>query len=318
VKRFDELTESEVIALAITSEDEDSRIYRGFAVGLRDNYPSSAKVFDEMADEEVRHRGMLLDLYRSKFGEYLPLIRRQDVKGFIHHKPLWLARTLGLEEVRKYAEAMEYEAARFYRRAADGARDVSVRELLLKLAEIEAQHESLAHKLGDQILTKSVRAQEDETERRMFVLQYVQPGLAGLMDGSVSTLAPLFAAAFATHNTWATFLVGLAASVGAGISMGFAEALSDDGSLTGRGAPLIRGAVCGTMTAVGGLGHTLPFLIPDFWVATSIAFIVVVIELATISYIRFRYMDTPFLSAAFQIMVGGALVFVAGILIGSS
>jgi erythrin-vacuolar iron transport family protein len=318
VKRFAELTEQEILALAITNEDEDSRIYRGFAEGLRGTYPASAKVFDEMAEEEVRHRSMLFDLYRSKFGEYLPLIRRQDVKGFIQKKPLWLMQPLNLDEVRKFAENMEFEAARFYRKAAETTRDASVRQLLVELAEIEVEHEGLAHKLGQQILTPSARATEDETARRMFVLQYVQPGLAGLMDGSVSTLAPLFAAAFATHNTWETFLVGLAASVGAGISMGFAEALSDDGSLTGRGAPVVRGVVCGAMTAIGGLGHTLPYLIPNFWTATIIAVIVVVIELAAISYIRYRFMDTPFLSAAFQIVVGGTLVFLAGILIGSS
>ena len=252
MKRFADLSEQEILALAITNEDEDSRIYRGFAEGLREKYPSSAKVFDEMADEEVRHRTMLFELYRSKFGEYLPLIRRQDVKGFIQKQPLWLMSPLNLDDVRKFAENMEYEAARFYRRAAETTRDASVRQLLVELAEIEAQHEGLAHRLGEQILTPSARDKEDETARRMFVLQYVQPGLAGLMDGSVSTLAPLFAAAFATHSTWETFLVGLAASVGAGISMGFAEALSDDGSLTGRGAPVVRGVVCGLMTAIGG------------------------------------------------------------------
>jgi rubrerythrin len=318
VKRFADLTEQEILALAITNEDEDSRIYRGFAEGLRQKYAASAKVFDEMADEEVRHRTMLFELYRSKFGEYLPLIRRQDVKGFVSKKPLWLMSPLNLDEVRKFAENMECEAARFYRRAAETTRDTSVRQLLVELAEIETEHEGLAHKLGQQILTPSARDKEDETARRVFVLQYVQPGLAGLMDGSVSTLAPLFAAAFATHNTWETFLVGLAASVGAGISMGFAEALSDDGSLTGRGAPLVRGVVCGTMTAIGGLGHTLPFLIPNFWTATVIAIAVVVVELIAISYIRHRFMDTPFLAASFQVLVGGALVFAAGILIGSS
>lgn len=318
MKRFADLTEQEIVALAITSEDEDSRIYRGFAEGLRQKYPASAKVFDEMADEEIRHRTSLFELYRSKFGEYLPLIRRQDVKGFIQSKPLWLMSPLNLDEVRKFAENMEYEAARFYRRAAETTRDTSVRQLLVELAEVEAEHEGIAHKLGQQILTPSERDKEDETARRMFVLQYVQPGLAGLMDGSVSTLAPLFAAAFATHSTWETFLVGLAASVGAGISMGFAEALSDDGSLTGRGAPVVRGVVCGTMTAIGGLGHTLPYLIPDFWTATVVAIAVVMVELVAISYIRHRFMDTPFLAATFQVVVGGALVFAAGILIGSS
>jgi rubrerythrin len=318
VKRFRDLTEQEILALAITNEEEDSRIYRGFAEGLRAQYPASAKVFEEMAEEEVRHRSMLFDLYREKFGEYLPLIRRHDVSGFVRHKPLWLVRPLGIDEVRKYAAEMEYETARFYRKAAAGARDASVRDLLDRLADAEDKHEDLAERLGDRLLTKDARADEDETARRMFVLQYVQPGLAGLMDGSVSTLAPLFAAAFATHHTWDTFLVGMAASVGAGISMGFAEALSDDGSLTGRGAPLIRGGVCGVMTAIGGLGHTLPYLIPDFWTATAISIVVVVVELAVISWIRWRFMDTRFLAAAFQVMVGGALVFIAGILIGSS
>jgi rubrerythrin len=318
MKRFADLSEQEILALAITNEEEDSRIYRGFADGLREQYPDSARMFEEMAQEEIKHRTMLFDLYRNKFGEYLPLIRRQDVKGFIRHKPLWLVRPLGLDEVRKYAAAMEFETARFYRKAAESARDASVRELLIRLAEAEDKHENLAEELSEKLLTPNVRDKEDETARRMFVLQYVQPGLAGLMDGSVSTLAPLFAAAFATHQTWETFLVGLAAAVGAGISMGFAEALSDDGSLTGRGSPWLRGAVCGTMTAIGGLGHTLPYLIPSFFAATVLAFAVVVVELAVISYIRYRYMDTPFLQAAFQVVVGGVLVFAAGILIGSS
>ena len=319
MKRFSDLTEQEILALAITNEEEDSRIYRGFAEGLREQFPSSAKVFDEMADEEVTHRTRLYDLYRQKFGEYLPLIRRQDVKGFIQHRSsLWLMRPLGLEEVRKFAANMEFEAERFYRRAAENARDASVRQLLIELAEAEAGHESLANKLSQEILTKTARKEEDETARRMFVLQYVQPGLAGLMDGSVSTLAPLFAAAFATHSTWSTFLVGLAASVGAGISMGFAEALSDDGSLTGRGTPLLRGAVTGLMTTIGGLGHTLPYLIPHFYAATIVAILVVAVELAAISWIRAKYMDTPLLQAAFQVIVGGALVFAVGILIGSA
>ena len=318
MKRFADLSEQEILALSISNEEEDSRIYRSFAEGLREQYPASAKMFDEMAEEEVHHRTWLFDLYREKFGDYLPLIRRQDVKGFVRHKPLWLVRPLGLDEVRKYAANMEYETARFYRKAAETTRDASIRELLLKLAEAEDQHEALAEKLSDKILTKTTREKEDETARRMFLLQYVQPGLVGLMDGSVSTLAPLFAAAFATHSTWQTFLVGLAASVGAGISMGFAEALSDDGSLTGRGTPLVRGTITGMMTTIGGLGHTLPYLIPDFWTATVFAIAVVFVELAIISWIRYRYMDTPLLSAAFQVMVGGALVFIAGILIGSA
>ncbi|MEZ5889859.1 MAG: ferritin family protein [Xanthobacteraceae bacterium] len=318
MKRFADLSEREILALAITSEDEDNRIYRGFAEGLRDQYPSSAEMFDRMAEEELKHHDRLLDLYRRKFGDYVPLIRRQDVKGFVHHRPIWLVKPLGIDQVRKFAETVEYENARFYRKAAAQARDHAVSDLLTRLAEAEEGHEKLAETLEGRILTPAARAKEDETSRRMFVLQYVQPGLAGLMDGSVSTLAPLFAAAFATHDTWATFLVGLAASVGAGISMGFAEALSDDGSLTGRGSPWLRGSVCGLMTAVGGLGHTLPYLIPNFFTATAAAFVVVIFELAAISYIRYRFMDTPFLSAAFQVVLGGVLVFLAGILIGSS
>jgi erythrin-vacuolar iron transport family protein len=317
VKRFADLSEQEVLALAISNEDEDNRIYRSFADGLRISYPQTASTFDRMAEEEIGHRDRLLDLYRRKFGDYLPLIRRQDVKGFLTRRPIWLNRPLGLDAVRKFAEEMEFETARFYRRAADATHDDAVRGLLLNLADAEDKHEALARELDASVNAK-VRATEDETARRVFLLQYVQPGLAGLMDGSVSTLAPLFAAAFATHNTWATFLVGLAASIGAGISMGFAEALSDDGSLTGRGAPLVRGAVCGVMTAVGGLGHALPYLIPHFFVATALAFGVVAVELVAISWIRTRYMDTPFLQAAFQVVVGGTLVFAAGILIGSS
>jgi rubrerythrin len=319
MKQFSDLTEQEVLALAITNEEEDNRIYLGFAEGLREQFPASAKVFEEMAAEEVHHRSMLYDLYRKKFGDYLPLVRRQDVKGFIQQKSsLWLMRPLGLDDVRKYAETMEFEAERFYRKAAETARDVSVRQLLVELADAEAGHESLAHKLTEQILTIGARDSEDAASKRRFMLQYIQPGLAGLMDGSVSTLAPLFAAAFATHNTWDTFLVGMAASVGAGISMAFAEALSDDGLLTGRGPPVIRGIVTGGMTAIGGLGHTLPYLISEFKIATAVSIFVVAIELAVISYIRHRYMDTPLLRATFQVVVGGVLVFIAGILIGSS
>src|SRR5215468_5072130 len=297
MKRFADLSEQEILALAISNEEEDCRIYLNIAEGLRQTYPGSAKLFEDMAAEETRHRAMLYDLYRAKFGEFLPLVRRQDVRGFIKHRPIWLVRPLGLEEVRKYAAETEYETARFYRKAAAQARDVSVRELLIKLADAEDKHEDLADKLGERVLTEDVRAREDETARRMFVLQYVQPGLAGLMDGSVSTLAPLFAAAFATHNTWATLRVGLAASLGAGISMGFAEALSDDGSLTGRGHPWARGTVCGLMTTLGGLGHSLPYLIREVRAATWLAVTVVLVELGAIAWVRRRFMDTPWSSA---------------------
>ena len=317
MKSFADLNEQEILALAISNEDEDNRIYSSFAGALRHSYPDTAELYDKMAQEEIGHRDMLLDLHRKKFGDFLPLIRRQDVKGFVKRRPIWLNRPLALDATRKFAEEMEYETARFYRRAAQSAHDDAVRDLLRTLAAAEDKHEKLAHDLGQKI-SPQARASEDETAKRVFVLQYVQPGLAGLMDGSVSTLAPLFAAAFATHNTWSTFLVGLAAAIGAGISMAFAEAMSDDGSLTGRGAPVMRGAVTGTMTALGGLGHALPYLIPHFYVATSLAFAVVAVELVVISWIRTRYMDTPFLQAAFQVVVGGVLVFAVGIIIGSS
>jgi len=317
-RRFKDLSEREILALAITLEEEHGRIYGDFVDGLRDAYPSTAKVFEGMQAEESDHRRRLVDTYRARFGEHIPLIRRQDVKGFIQHRPIWLLRPLRLEAVRRSAETMEMETRRFYERAAAQTTDASMRKLLVDLAEVEGKHVALAEALEEKHLTESAREEEEAAQRRLFVLQVVQPGLAGLMDGSVSTLAPLFAAAFATKSSKDAFLVGLAASIGAGISMGFAEALSDDGSLTGRGRPWARGFVCGLMTALGGLGHALPYLIADFWTATAIAGAVVAVELAAISWIRHRYMDTPFLSAAFQVVVGGVLVFLSGILIGST
>jgi rubrerythrin len=323
MKAFSDLTEREILAIGVSAEEEDARIYQAFAEDLAGRYPDSAKIFEEMAVEENNHRAKLLSIYEERFGQNLPPIRREDVKGFLKRRPIWLTKNLSLETIRKQAETMEFQAARFYAKAAEQATDVGVRRLLGELAVIEQGHEDLAHKLTQRTLTADVRAKEDETARRVFVLQYVQPGLAGLMDGSVSTLAPLFAAAFATHNNWSTFLVGLAAAIGAGISMGFAEALSDDGSLTGRGAPLIRGGVCGLMTAIGGLGHAIPYLVPNswanaFWIATSIASVVVFFELWAIAYIRARFMDTPFLQAAFQDVIGGVLVLLAGIIIGGA
>ncbi len=317
-RNFKDLSEREILALAIAQEEEDSRIYGDFVDGLRESYPATAKMFEEMQEEESGHRRSLIEMFRQRFGEHIPHIRRQDVKGFVEHRPVWLVRPLGIDAVRKQAEIMELETRRFYERAMERVTDASTRKLLGDLAEVERKHSALAESLEAKHLTPETRAQEEAAERRLFVLQIVQPGLAGLMDGSVSTLAPLFAAAFATHKSWDAFLVGLAASVGAGISMGFAEALSDDGSLTGRGHPWVRGFVCGLMTTAGGIGHTLPFLISNFKMATSAAVAIVAAELAAISFVRHRYMDTPFLAAAFQVVVGGVLVFLAGILIGSS
>ena len=315
-KNFKDLTEREILALAIQLEEEDSRVYADFAEGLRENYPATAKIFDEMQAEESRHRQRLIDMHRQRFGDHIPLIRRQDVKGFIERRPVWLTRPLGINAVRKQVEIMELETRQFYDHALQKISDASTRKLIGDLAEVERQHSAIAESLEQKELTPNVRAEEEATGRRMFMLQVIQPGLAGLMDGSVSTLAPIFAAAFATHKSWDAFLVGLAASVGAGISMAFAEALSDDGSLTGRGRPIVRGSVTGLMTAAGGLGHTLPFLISSFHAAFVVAVLVVAVELAVISYVRHRYMDTPLLSSALQVIVGGTLVFIVGIWIG--
>jgi rubrerythrin len=314
--RFRDLNEAQILALAVTAEEEDARIYRDFAESLRADFPATAELFTKMAAEEDGHRHRLSELYRQRFGEHIPLIRRQDVKGFIVRRPSWFTRTLRPEHAREEAALMEIESRRFYEAAAQRTNDASLRQLLDDLAQEEQRHETTAEAITDAQVKSGALSQEREVARRMFVLRFVQPGLAGLMDGSVSTLAPLFAAAFATGNTLATFKVGLAASVGAGISMGFAEAMSDDGKLSGRGTPWIRGIVCGLMTTLGGLGHTMPYLIRDFHLATTIALVVVAIELAVIAWIRKRYMDTPLLSAVFQVVVGGVLVFLAGWLIG--
>jgi rubrerythrin len=318
MRGFDSLTEREVLALAISLEEDDERVYAEYAEGLRENFPASAAVFDGMREEESGHRRRLIELFQTKYGQHIPLIRRQDVRGFVHRKPVWLMQPLGLDTVRNQAAVMEVESRRFYERAAARAQDPNIRQLLDDLAQEERSHETRAEELEKSKLQPDIKSQEDESNRRLFVLQVVQPGLAGLMDGSVSTLAPVFAAAFATHKSWDAFLVGLAASIGAGISMGFAEALSDDGSLTGRGHPWARGFICGAMTALGGIGHTLPFLISNFHAAMVAAVVVVLVELGVISWIRHRYMDTPAFSAALQVGLGGALVFLTGVLIGSS
>ncbi|MDD5351049.1 MAG: ferritin family protein [Chthoniobacteraceae bacterium] len=317
-KNFKELTEQEILALAISLEETDSRIYSDFAQGLKTDYPATAKIFQDMAAEENGHRRFLTDEFSRRFGDHIPLIRREDVRGFVSRKPIWLVRPLGIKTVRRQAEIMEAETRRFYERAALQVTDVSTRKLLMDLAEAERTHETLAENIEKEHVSADTATEEEHVNRRLFVMQIVQPGLAGLMDGSVSTLAPVFAAAFATRDPHDAFLVGMAASVGAGISMGFAEALSDDGSMTGRGKPYMRGVVCGLMTTAGGIGHTLPYLIGSFYTATFVAIVIVILELLAISYIRKRYMDTPFLSAAFQVIVGGVLVFLAGILIGSA
>lgn len=315
-RRFSDLSEQEILALAISSEEDDARIYRSYAERLRGEFPASAAIFDGMAAEEDQHRQRLIDLHRARFGEVIPLIRREHVAGHYARKPVWLTQNLPLDTIRGEAAAMEQEAQRFYTRAAQSTQDAATRKLLGDLAAAEAGHERKAGELADKHLTEDAKADEDFTARRQFILTWVQPGLAGLMDGSVSTLAPIFATAFATQDTWTTFLVGAAASVGAGISMGFTEAAHDDGVLSGRGSPWKRGLASGVMTTVGGLGHALPYLIPEFWTATTIAMIVVFVELWAIAWIQNRFMETPFLRAALQVVLGGALVFAAGALIG--
>ncbi len=316
-KRFKDLSEQEVLALAISSEEDDARIYRGYAERLRAEYPDSAAVFDGMAEEENEHRRRLIDLHRSRFGEVIPLLRREHVSGYYARRPVWLIENLSLERIRQEAAAMEQDAEKFYLAAAARTTDAATRQLLGDLAAAEAGHQDSAQDLTEKHLDDDSRSNEDSRAHRQFLLTWVQPGLAGLMDGSVSTLAPIFATAFATHNTWTTFLVGLAASVGAGISMGFTEAASDDGELSGRGSPIKRGVASGVMTTVGGLGHALPYLITDFWTATVVAIIVVFVELWAIAWIQNKFMETPFFRAAFQVVLGGALVFAAGVLIGS-
>jgi rubrerythrin len=315
-RRFSDLSEQEIIALAISSEEDDARIYRTYADRLREEFPDTAKMFVGMAVEEDEHRHRLIQLHTTRFGDTIPLIRREHVAGFYARRPIWLIENLGIERIRDEAAAMEDDAHRFYLKAAQRTRDADTRKLLGDLAAAEAGHKAVAERLEHEHLPTDVRAEEDRRAHRQFILTWVQPGLAGLMDGSVSTLAPIFATAFATGNTWTTFLVGLAASVGAGISMGFTEAASDDGELSGRGSPVKRGIAAGVMTTIGGLGHALPYLIPDFWTATIIAFILVFAELWAIAWIQNRYMETPFFRAVFQVVLGGALVFSAGILIG--
>ncbi len=318
MKNFDELSERELLALAISLEEEDERVYADFAHSLRQNFPDSAKVFEGMRGEESGHRRRLQEMYVQKFGEHIPLIRRQDVRGFVERRAVWLRPALSVKAATAAASAMEAETRCFYERAAKRTSDANIRRLLDDLAQEERSHENKAEELGETALKKGSGRHEKDAQKKLFLLQVIQPGLAGLMDGSVSTLAPVFAAAFATHTTHAAFLVGLAASLGAGISMGFAEALSDDGTLTGRGHPLLRGFVCGCMTAVGGIGHTLPFLTDQFTLAISIAVAVVVVELGVITFVRHRFMETPVLSAAVQVALGGAIVFATWILIGNS
>ncbi|MDO9524273.1 MAG: ferritin family protein [Gemmobacter sp.] len=316
-RRFSDLSEREILALAISSEEDDARIYRSYAERLRADYPATAAVFEGMSHEEDEHRRRLIEAHRVRFGDVIPLIRREHVAGYYARRPVWLVENLSLEDIRGEAGAMERQAQAFYEVAAQRVTDAGTRKLLGDLAHAEADHRNKASQLEAEHLGDEARGAEDDGAKRQFVLTWVQPGLAGLMDGSVSTLAPIFATAFATKEPWTTFLVGLAASIGAGISMGFTEAAHDDGVISGRGSPWKRGVASGVMTTIGGLGHALPYLIPDFWTATSIAIVVVFVELWAIVWIQNRFMQTPFLRATLQVVLGGALVLAAGVLIGA-
>jgi rubrerythrin len=317
-RRFKDLSPPEVLALAVSLEEEDAKILQEFARVLRPNYPKASAELDAMRQEEDGHRHRLVELFRSRFGEEIPLLRREDIQGFVRRDPISSVQPWDVQRIRRQVALMELETQRFYTRAAETATDAQTRQLLGDLAEEERHHEARSAEIDPDRQPESEHAAEARIARQLLVLQVIQPGLVGLMDGSVSTLAPLFAAAFATHDTVKTFLVGLAAAVGAAISMGFAEALSDDGSLTGRGRPWLRGIVCALMTFVGGVGHALPYLIPYFRIATGVAGVVVAVELVAIAWIRNRYMDSPFVTTVFQVVVGGILVLLAGILIGIS
>ncbi|WP_371038694.1 MULTISPECIES: iron exporter MbfA [unclassified Rhodosalinus] len=316
-RHFSDLDEREILALAVSSEEDDARIYRSYAERLHDAYPDTARIFEGMAAEEDRHRTRLIEQHEKRFGPTIPLIRREHVAGYYARRPVWLVENLGIERIRDEAAMMEKEAEHFYHVAAQRSTDAETRKLLGDLAAAEAGHQQVADRLAEEHLDADAKSAEERTARRQFVLTWAQPGLAGLMDGSVSTLAPIFATAFATQDTSTTFLVGLAASVGAGISMGFTEAASDDGELSGRGSPIKRGLASGVMTTLGGLGHALPYLIPHFATATAIAIAVVFVELWAIAWMQNRFMETPWLRATFQVVLGGALVFAAGVLIGS-
>ncbi len=200
-RRFRDLSEQEVLALAISSEEDDARIYRSYAQRLRADYPDTAKLFDGMAEEEDEHRRRLIELHRARFGEVIPLIRREHVAGWYARRPVWLVENLGIERIREEAAVMEREAEDFYLRAAKASADAATRKLLGDLAQAEAKHRSHATSLADRNLGEDARDDEDARAKRQFVLTWVQPGLAGLMDGSVSTLAPIFATAFATQDT---------------------------------------------------------------------------------------------------------------------
>ena len=315
-KKFQDLNDNEILSLAIDSLEEDIKLYDEYSSHFLINYPVTSKMFKQMSILKNKNRKKLVELHKKKFGETLNITNQKEIANYFKRKPEWLVIKNSIEKVRNEIIEMETLSAQFYNSFAKKSQNIEIRNLLIDLALMSREQKDNA-KLILLNAQKSRSAQEEVTkDKRQFILTWVQPGLAGLMDGSVSTLAPIFATAFATKDSHTTLLVGLAASIGAGISMGFTEAVHDDGVISGRGSPIKRGFASGIMTTIGGLGHALPYLISDFYVATVIAMFFVLVELWAIAWIQAKYMEIKFTKAVFQVVFGGSLVLAAGILIG--
>ena len=315
-KKFQDLNDNEILSLAIDSLEEDIKLYDEYSSHFLINYPETSKMFKQMSILKNKNRKKLVELHKKKFGETLNITNQKEIANYFKRKPEWLVIKNSIEKVRNEIIEMETLSAKFYNSFAKKSQNIEIRNLLIDLALMSREQKDNA-KLILLNAQKSRSAKEEVTrDKRQFILTWVQPGLAGLMDGSVSTLAPIFATAFATKDSHTTLLVGLAASIGAGISMGFTEAVHDDGVISGRGSPIKRGFASGIMTTIGGLGHALPYLISDFYVATVIAMFFVLVELWAIAWIQAKYMEIKFTKAVFQVVFGGSLVLAAGILIG--
>tara|TARA_B000000532_G_scaffold4550_1_gene3646 strand:+ start:605 stop:1579 length:975 start_codon:yes stop_codon:yes gene_type:complete len=315
-KKFQDLNDNEILSLAIDNLEEDIKLYDEYSSHFLINYPVTSKMFKQMSILKNKNRKKLVELHKKKFGESLSITNQKEIANYFKRKPEWLVIKNSIEKVRNEIIEMETMSAQFYNSFAKKSQNIEIRNLLIDLAIMSREQKDNA-KLILLNAQKSRSAKEEVTkDKRQFILTWVQPGLAGLMDGSVSTLAPIFATAFATKDSHTTLLVGLAASIGAGISMGFTEAVHDDGVISGRGSPIKRGFASGIMTTIGGLGHALPYLISDFYVATVIAMFFVLVELWAIAWIQAKYMEIKFTKAVFQVVFGGSLVLAAGILIG--
>lgn len=315
-KHFQDLNDDEILSLSIDILEEDIRLYDDYSSHFLINYPETSKMFKKMSILKNKNRQQLIKLHKKKFGETLNITHKNEIYNFFKRKPKWFVIKNSIEKVRNEIIEMEANSSQFYNSFAKKSNNIETRNLLIDLAMMSREQKDNA-KLILLNTQKLHSAKEEVTkDKKQFILTWVQPGLAGLMDGSVSTLAPIFATAFATKDSHTTLLVGLAASIGAGISMGFTEAVHDDGVISGRGSPIKRGFASGIMTTIGGLGHALPYLISDFYVATVIAMFFVLVELWAIAWIQAKYMKIKFTKAVFQVVFGGSLVLAAGILIG--